>query len=78
MNPLQQLNKLGQSVWYDNIERDMLSADGALVRLIQEDDLRGVTSNPAIYDKAIRNSSAYDQDIKVLQKKLHNTECYLF
>lgn len=78
MNPLQQLNQLGQSVWYDNIERGMLSENGELVRLIQEDDLRGVTSNPAIYDKAIRSSSAYDADIKALQKSFNSPNGIFF
>lgn len=77
MNPLQQLNKLGQSVWFDNIERDMLTQDGELARLIKEDDLRGVTSNPAIYDKAIKGSSAYDADIKALQNS-HKTANEVF
>ena len=78
MNPLQQLNKLGQSVWYDNIERGMLSENGELVRLIKEDDLRGVTSNPAIYDKAIRSSSAYDADIEALQKSFNSPNSIFF
>lgn len=78
MNPLQQLNQFGQSVWYDNIERDMLSENGMLARLIKEDDLRGVTSNPAIYDKAIRASSAYDADIKMLQKSSNSASDIFF
>lgn len=78
MNPLQQLNQLGQSVWYDNIERDMLKENGELARLIKEDDLRGVTSNPAIYDKAIRSSSAYDADIKLLKKQSMSAQSVFF
>ena len=48
MNPLQQLGELGQSIWYDYITRDLLRS-GELERLIQEDGLRGMTSNPTIF-----------------------------
>lgn len=64
-NPLRELNAAGQSVWYDNIQRAMLqrAATGRseLERLIAEDDLRGVTSNPTIFEKAITGSSDYDR-----------------
>jgi transaldolase len=52
----------GQSVWCDDIGRDLLLA-GGLARLIQEDGVRGVTSNPTIFHKAITGSSRYDQEI---------------
>lgn len=69
-NPLQQLAQFGQSAWYDNIHRAMLK-NGELQRLIEEDDLRGVTSNPAIFQKALAESEGYDQ---ALQHWLeHNT-----
>ena len=61
-NPLRQLPALGQSVWYDNIERQMLES-GELARLIAEDDLRGITSNPAIFQKAFA-SDAYDAALR--------------
>ncbi|MGD8497277.1 MAG: transaldolase [Chromatiales bacterium] len=61
-NPLQQLSELGQSIWYDYIRRDLM-ADGELTRLIEMDDLRGMTSNPTIFDKAISETSLYDQTI---------------
>ncbi len=61
-NPLQRLAEFGQSVWYDNLHRDMLE-DGELARMISDDGLRGVTSNPTIFDKAISGSPAYDGDI---------------
>lgn len=61
-NPLKQLGELGQSVWYDNIHRDMLD-DGTLARLVADDGLRGVTSNPSIFDKAISGSGSYDTAI---------------
>lgn len=58
-NPLRELNAAGQSVWYDNIHRSMLTF-GELARLIVADDLRGVTSNPTIFDKAITGTHEYD------------------
>jgi transaldolase len=65
MNALQELSKAGQSFWLDNLSRDMLIS-GELKNRIQEQDLRGVTSNPAIFDKAITNSTLYDDQIKEL------------
>lgn len=62
-NALQKLNAAGQSVWYDNISRSMLSS-GELSRMVSEDDLRGVTSNPAIFDKAMTQTSDYDASFK--------------
>ena len=50
-NPLKRLAKLGQSIWYDFIRRDLVEG-GGLQRLIDEDSLRGVTSNPSIFEKA--------------------------
>ncbi len=58
-NPLRQLNAFGQSVWYDNIQRSMLTS-GHLAQMIAADDLRGITSNPSIFEKAICTSSDYD------------------
>ena len=51
-SPLNRLNRLGQSVWLDFIDRSIV-ADGTLARLIRDDDLAGLTSNPAIFEKAI-------------------------
>lgn len=61
-NPLRRLAELGQSVWYDDIGRAFLQ-EGALERLIVEDDLRGLTSNPAIFHQAL-NSEAYDASLR--------------
>jgi transaldolase len=61
-SPLNRLNKLGQSVWLDFIDRTILS-DGTLAHLIQEDALGGLTSNPAIFDKAISQDGAYTDAI---------------
>jgi transaldolase len=61
-NPLVRLGELGQSPWYDYITRDLLTS-GELDRLIREDDLLGMTSNPTIFEKAVRGSDLYDDDI---------------
>ncbi len=62
-NPLQRLGELGQSVWYDFIRRDLYQGP-ELKRLIEQDGLRGMTSNPTIFQKAIAESSLYDEDIR--------------
>src|SRR3954447_8281090 len=62
-NPLLRLTELGQSIWYDYITRDLLSS-GELERLIRPDGLRGMTSNPTIFEKAIAASQLYDEDIR--------------
>jgi transaldolase len=69
-NPLKKLETLGQSIWLDYIRRDLI-ASGELRRLIEEDGLRGMTSNPSIFEKAIAESYIYDQDIRdmALKKK---------
>ena len=66
-NPLKKLEALGQSIWLDLIDRDLM-ASGKLKRLITEDGLRGVTSNPSIFEKAIADSSDYNQDIQTMTK----------
>jgi transaldolase len=68
MNPTQQLHELGQSLWLDNITRDMLS-DGTLRRYIDELSITGLTSNPTIFDKAISGSTTYDDHITQLQER---------
>ena len=62
-NPPRLLNAAGQSIWYDNIQRSMLTS-GMLARLIAEDDLRGITSNPTIFEKAIAGSRDYDEALR--------------
>jgi transaldolase len=64
-NPLVQLGALGQSPWYDFITRDLVTS-GELARLIREDGLRGMTTNPTIFEKAIAGSELYDEDIRRL------------
>ena len=62
-NPLIELTRLGQSVWHDNIERKLITS-GGLKRLIDEDGLSGVTSNPAIFEKAIASSDLYADQLR--------------
>ncbi|MGZ8232699.1 transaldolase [Methylobacter tundripaludum] len=66
-NPLLKLENLGQSIWMDFIRRGMISS-GELKRLIEEDGLRGVTSNPSIFEKAIAGSRDYDDAIRTLAR----------
>jgi len=63
MKATQRLHDLGQSLWLDNITRDLLSS-GTLNRYIDELSVTGLTSNPTIFDHAIKNSSAYDAPIR--------------
>jgi transaldolase len=65
INPLVRLGELGQSPWYDFITRRLV-ASGELSRLIREDGLRGLTSNPTIFEKAVQASPDYDEDIRRL------------
>jgi transaldolase len=64
-NALKQMGNLGHSIWLDYIRRDLIS-DGRLERLIAEDGLCGMTSNPAIFKKAIVDSDDYAQDIQTM------------
>ena len=67
-NPLQALAKFGQSVWLDYIRRDLITT-GELARLIKEDGLRGMTSNPSIFEKAIADSKEYAPFLQDLEKE---------
>jgi transaldolase/glucose-6-phosphate isomerase len=67
MNPLKQLESLGQSIWLDMIQRSMLRS-GELKRMIEEAGLGGLTSNPTIFEKAIGHSPDYDEQIGQVAK----------
>jgi len=76
-NPGQALRRLGQSLWYDNIHRGLLRS-GELERLVQEDGICGVTTNPTIFDKAISEGQDYDDQIRELAARgLSDEEIYL-
>src|SRR5260370_6362139 len=68
MKATQKLHDLGQSLWLDNITRDLLTG-GTLERYIDELSVTGLTSNPTIFDHAIKNSSAYDAAIRTKVKE---------
>lgn len=63
MKATQQLHDLGQSLWLDNITRDLLTT-GTLKRYIDEWSVTGLTSNPTIFDQAVKKSAAYDGGIR--------------
>jgi transaldolase len=68
MKATQQLHNLGQSLWLDNITRDLLNS-GTLSRYVEQFSVTGLTSNPTIFDHAIKNSAAYDVAIRELLAK---------
>jgi len=72
-----QLLHLGQSLWLDNITRDLLNS-GTLERYIAEFSVTGLTSNPTIFDHAIKNSTAYDGAIRELLPKGKTGESLFF
>lgn len=64
-NPLKRLEQVGQSPWLDFIQRSFI-ADGSLAKLVREDGLKGVTSNPAIFEKAMGHGTDYDDQFKAI------------
>ncbi len=71
-NPLQELQKQGQSVWYDNIDRAQLQS-GQYQRILTDGAIAGVTSNPSIFGKSISSGHAYDEQISQLLKEGKDT-----
>lgn len=65
MNKAEQLFKLGQSIWFDNIERSLLD-DGSIAAMIDSGKIYGITSNPSIFEKAIGGSAAYDDVLQAM------------
>src|SRR5437763_15462147 len=63
VNPLVDLGRFGQSPWYDNIRRGLITS-GELEGFVENDGLKGVTSNPAIFEKAIAGSTDYNAAIR--------------
>jgi len=68
INPLQRIKALGQSVWLDYIQRDILE-NGEVARMIEKDGLAGMTSNPTIFEKAINEHDDYDKAISKLTRQ---------
>ena len=77
MNNVKQIHSFGQSIWLDFIDRAIIN-NGKLKSLIDVDGVRGVTSNPAIFEKAITSSSDYDADIRTLSESAGTTEELFF
>jgi transaldolase len=76
-NRLQRLSELGQSVWIDNLSRPLVR-EGGLTRLMEEDAVVGVTSNPTIFQKALAEGDAYDEQMReVIANEQDNTEVFL-
>jgi len=76
-NKVKQIHSFGQSIWLDFINREIIKS-GELKKLIDDDGVRGVTSNPAIFEKAITSSSDYDADIAALAKTTSDNEELFF
>jgi len=77
MKATQMLHEIGQSLWLDNITRDLLDS-GTLERYIDELSVTGLTSNPTIFDHAIKNSTAYDASIRQKVKEGKEGEALFF
>ena len=77
MKATQALHDLGQSIWLDNITRDLLDS-GTLKRYIDDLSVTGLTSNPTIFDHAIKNSTAYDAAIREKVSKGRSGEALFF
>ncbi len=76
-DPIKKLREIGQSFWLDNLSRHLIDS-GELKRLIEEDGVTGITSNPTIFQKAISGSKEYDAPIKALLEKGVQDEKELF
>lgn len=68
LNPIAETHQFGQSIWYDDLSRELLQS-GRLARMVEADGLSGVTSNPAIFEKSISGSGCYDLPIAVLAEQ---------
>ncbi len=66
-NPVERLLDMGQSPWLDHLSRQLVTS-GRLKKLIEEDGLRGITSNPSIFEKSIDGSDGYDEDIRTMAR----------
>jgi transaldolase len=74
---LQKLAKRGQSVWFDTLSRDLVHS-GELARMMKEDAVTGVTSNPTIFQKALSSGTAYDDDLRKLVAETADPESIFF
>src|SRR5260221_14411583 len=77
MKATRQLHELGQSLWLDNITRDLLNS-GTLQRYVDDLSVTGLTSNPTIFDHAIKNSTTYDDAIRQKARSARSGEDLFF
>src|SRR5690625_1675530 len=77
MNNVKRINELGQSIWLDFLNREIMN-NGKLQQYIDEDGACGVTSNPAIFEKAFYSSTDYDEDIATFAKEKDNNDDIFF
>lgn len=77
MNNVKTLHDLGQSIWLDFFDREIMD-NGQLQKLIEEDGLSGITSNPSIFEKAVTSSADYDEDIKIMSAAGKSNEDIFF
>src|ERR1700746_793243 len=77
MKATKQLHELGQSIWLDNITRDLLTS-GTLQHYIDDLSVTGLTSNPTIFDHAIKNSTAYDESVRAGLAQARSSEEIFF
>ncbi|MEO9147075.1 MAG: transaldolase [Ginsengibacter sp.] len=77
MNRVKSIHDLGQSIWLDFFNREIIN-NGKLQKLIDEDGLSGITSNPSIFEKAVTSSSDYDEDIRKMSDKQKSSEEIFF
>ncbi len=77
MSNVKNIHDFGQSIWLDSFDRKMMDS-GELQKLIDEDGLSGITSNPSIFEKAVTSSSDYDEDIRKLSGEQKSNEEIFF
>ncbi|MEO5501430.1 MAG: transaldolase [Ginsengibacter sp.] len=77
MNKVKNIHDLGQSIWLDFFDRELMDS-GKLQKLIDEDGLSGITSNPSIFEKAVTSSSDYDEDIRKMADEHKSNEEIFF
>jgi transaldolase len=76
-SPLHELTERGQSVWFDTLSRDLIHT-GELARMMEDDAVTGVTSNPTIFQKALSEGDAYDDDLRKLLEETHDPRTIFF
>src|SRR5438132_2302075 len=75
-SPLHELTEHGQSVWFDTLSRELIQS-GDLARMMEEDAVVGVTSNPTIFQKALSQGDAYDEQLRMLEHEGDAKEIFL-